>query len=386
MEHEEDIRRPAIRTGLAVTLLSGSDREATMRVAAHLAGTPGAEPQGAVETDGDDADEFAIELAESLSADADRGVRGNSMIVLEPDASVMEVALVFERVVERRDLTSARVGIRDVVAVSSLSEIRRLLFGADVAPGSDGRADAGSEVDGVEDYNAPERLAERLEFASLIVLTDLGEGAGVAGGVRGAGSAGGAADALALSLLGRLAPMARVLSMGDLATFGARGSLLFRRRAHHLASTMGWQRELGGRVPSSVELGPVGAFVFRDPRPFHPERLHAAIARDFVPQRIGWVLRSRGLVRLASRADRVGSWASAGDVLSLDPTGMLSWDADSPIGQEIVFFGYGLDHEALSEVLGRCLLTIEELVAGPHAWRNFADPFPAWVDEPGHSH
>jgi hypothetical protein len=89
-------------------------------------------------------------------------------------------------------------------------------------------------------------------------------------------------------------------------------------------------------------------------------------------------------VRLATRGGRVGSWASAGDVLDLEPTGMLSWHADSPIGQELVFFGPGLDERALAATLAECLLTVDELVAGPDAWASYEDPFPEWVVEHHH--
>jgi G3E family GTPase len=381
MEHNNDVRRPVIRTGLAVTLISGSDYRAAMDVAAQLSGEPGAPPESEVETPGESAEEFGVELAESLARDADNGNRGNALVVLEPDASVMEVALVFERVVEQRDSGAARVGIRDVIAVSSVAEVRALLFGDVPKRPQSGSADP-------ESLNAPEQLAERLEFASIIVLTDLADLGGNADLTDQADRAGNATDPQrveqVLMLLAKLSPAARVLPGADLGDLVGRGTLLFRRRAHQLAASMGWQRELSGRVSITEQHAPVGTFVFRDPRPFHPERLSAAVASELVPERVGRILRSRGLVRLASRPDRVGSWATAGEVLRLDPTGMLSWDADSPIGQEIVFFGHQLDREALTDVLGRCVLTPAELVAGADAWSSYADPFPGW--EHGHEH
>jgi hypothetical protein len=388
MEHENDVRRPSIRSGLAVTLISGSDHGAATEVATLLSGAPGAPPHAEVETPGEGAEEFAIELADVVSRDADDGSRGNTLVVLEPNASVMEVALVFERVVEGRDHGAARVGIRDVIAVSSVAEISALMFG-------DRWGWPEANASDPESLNAPERLAERLEFASMIVLTDVDAGAvnfgSLDAGLRRRDPSPGARATdtperveLVGALLAKLSPSARVLTRADLGDLEGRGTLLFRRRAHQLAASMGWQRELGGQVSVVERLAPVGTFVFRDPRPFHPGRLNDAIVSELVPDRVGRILRSRGLVRLASRPERVGSWATAGDVLRLDPTGMLSWDTDSPIGQELVFFGYGLDREALSRVLGRCLLTPDELVAGAEVWRSYEDLFPEW--EHGHSH
>jgi hypothetical protein len=71
-------------------------------------------------------------------------------------------------------------------------------------------------------------------------------------------------------------------------------------------------------------------------------------------------------------------------VLRLDPTAMASWDPESPAGQEIAFTGERLDGSLLDEILGACLLEPDELVAGPDAWRGYADPFPAWDTEHRH--
>lgn len=146
---------------------------------------------------------------------------------------------------------------------------------------------------------------------------------------------------------------------------------------------MGWQVALAGEAAPTSTDG-MGVHVFRDPRPFHPGRLHAAVAHDLVPGPVGRIVRSRGLVRLATRPATVGAWATAGDVLSLDPTAMRSWDADSPAGQEIAFVGEHLDGELLDRILGACLLAPAELVAGPDAWHGYADPFPVWDTEHRH--
>lgn len=71
-------------------------------------------------------------------------------------------------------------------------------------------------------------------------------------------------------------------------------------------------------------------------------------------------------------------------MLSLDPTAMRSWDADSPAGQEIALVGECLDGALLDEILGACLLEAAELVAGPAEWHGYADPFPVWDTEHRH--
>ena len=119
--------------------------------------------------------------------------------------------------------------------------------------------------------------------------------------------------------------------------------------------------------------------VFRDPRPFHPARLCEVVGNCLEPAQVGTILRSRGLIRLASRPKRVGLWASAGRVLNIEPTTMLSWDTESPVGQEIVFFGHQLRHDRLLDALSGCLLSDDELIAGPMEWVDYHDAFPEWL-------
>jgi G3E family GTPase len=148
---------------------------------------------------------------------------------------------------------------------------------------------------------------------------------------------------------------------------------------------MGWQQQLAEGTPAAGTRDIIGTHVFRDPRPFHPERLHAALGERLVPDVVGRILRSRGFVRLATRPDRVGIWSTAGDILDLDPTSMVGWDPDSPIGQEIVFFGLDLDRAAPDLTLSSCLLGTDELEAGPTAWARYPDPFPKWGIHHHHS-
>jgi hypothetical protein len=363
--------RPGIPArGLAVTLVSSGSAELSERMAHRASGlAEGAGPTGALDVEDADSAEFAVRLGEWLGRDAEQGATGHTIVALDPAADTLEVALVLEHVLAERRREMGREGapvcIREVMAVSSVAEISALLFGA-----------GGGASRGAAGLDEPGRLARRLEFAGTIVLADTQ-------GLPGPGTGSPAETAIVLAFLAKLAPAATVVSPERLGpprgTATRSPELVVPGRAHRLGASMGWQRELTEGAPASGLRDVVGTYVFRDPRPFHPERLHAAVARDLVPETVGRILRSRGFVRLASRPERVGSWATAGDVLDLDPTAMLSWDVSSPIGQEIVFFGLDLDRPRLEHTLSRCLLIPGELAAGPEAWHGYADPFPEWA-------
>jgi G3E family GTPase len=359
MDAHPNASPPVTRGGLAVTLISATDLRAASRVAAAVTGTPLGEDPQVVEVPDGDSGLLGAELADGLVADADDGRTGLAVVALDPAADPLEVALVLEHVVEARHPGSTPIGVLDVVAVSSVAEVRDALL--------DPRDDDGP-------LDAAERLAGRLECASVVVLDDLEPERPTADARR------------VLALLALLAPDARIVACGDRASLVPTPVRIARQRVRRLAAGMGWQAALAGRLAAAgaTPTRGMGIHVFRDPRPFHPERLRRAVARDLVPGPAGRIVRSRGLVRLASRPETVGSWSTAGDVLSLDPTAMRSWDPESPAGQEIAFVGEGLDGEALDAILGACLLAPDELVAGPDAWRGYADPFPAWDTEHRH--
>ncbi len=357
MDPHANARPSVVRGGLPVTLVSASDLGAASRVAAAAVGAPASAAPAVVEAPGGDSGDLGADLADGLIADVDDGRRGLAVVALEPAADPLEVALVLEHVVEARHPGSTPIGILDVVAVSSVAEIRELLLepgDADTTP-----------------FDAAERLAGRLECASVVVLDDLDPDRPTPGARR------------AVALLAHLAPDARVVATADRASLAPAPLRIGRGRARGLAAGMGWQVALAGEAAPTSTDG-MGVHVFRDPRPFHPGRLHAAVAHDLVPGPVGRIVRARGLVRLATRPATVGAWATAGDVLSLDPTAMRSWDADSPAGQEIAFVGEHLDGALLDGILGACLLGPAELVAGPAEWHGYADPFPVWDTEHRH--
>lgn len=345
---------------LQVSLISSLDHSAASHVAALLSGRAPSATHPASSHDGmadtRESGEFALDLADHLCALADQGTRGHTVVALGPTADPVEIGLIVDRIFDSRGADEHTIRLRDLVTVVSVSDVRHLLF-----------CDHAGADDPIHDYDVAERLALQLEFASVIVMT------------------GGDAHPEswrdeAAALIARLNPRALVVPIGSVARLAT-------TRRHGvdailLGRSLGWMLELARTADPPTRQHGVNTVVFRDPRPFHPARLAEVVDHCLEPAEVGTILRSRGLIRLASRPQRVGSWASAGRVLNLDPTSMLSWDPESPLGQEIVFFGHELRYDKLLAALSACLLSDDELVAGPMEWANYRDPFPVWpVDD-----
>jgi G3E family GTPase len=147
-------------------------------------------------------------------------------------------------------------------------------------------------------------------------------------------------------------------------------------------ASAGWIKELESEhVPETEEYG-ISSFVFRNKKPFHPDRFLAYLNERF-PQNI---IRSKGLFWLASRSNQALLWSSAGGSCKADSAGVWwasmsfsqridsasfnenkeqiesGWDAqfgDRKI--ELVFIGQHLDKEGMIVQLNECLLTDEEV-------------------------
>jgi len=299
-------------------------------------------------------EDFALVLAEQLVASAEDGARGRTAVHIPAEADPVEIALVLPRVFAER---GRDVAVQDIVAVATASDLRALLF-------REGAPDEAVDVD------IPEKLALQLEFATAVVVTDTDAVPPI--------------ELLEIrGLLSKLNPSATQLELTPATSLRRFDGGLRRTSAEMFGRTAGWMLELSG-VPLPTTVHGIGCVAYRDPRLFHPARLAAVVDSWLEPADAGLIVRSRGLVRLATRADRVGSWSTAGEVLALDPTAMTSWEVDTPAGQELVFFGRDLNHDYITRVLNSCLLSDEELIAGPREWETYVDPFPAWNLEHNH--
>ncbi|GAA2059076.1 GTP-binding protein [Streptomyces carpaticus] len=139
-------------------------------------------------------------------------------------------------------------------------------------------------------------------------------------------------------------------------------------------------------LPQEADESGVTTLVWRRRRPFHPERLYAAL-EDLTCA----AARSRGRFWLADRPDTLLAWDAAGGALCVEPAGPwlaalpdAAWEMVPPVRraaaaldwdpvcgdrvQHLVFTSPGLDTEGLTAVLESCLLTDAEYAAGRGAW------------------
>lgn len=137
------------------------------------------------------------------------------------------------------------------------------------------------------------------------------------------------------------------------------------------AETAGWAEELaGGHTPETEEYG-IGSLTYVADRPFHPERLDAAL------NQLRGLLRSKGFCWFATRPELAAIWSQAGPNLTFEPAAWWS-SLDTPPGQEIVLIGVKLDRDRVRKLLDAALLTEAEFAAGPPIWASYPDPFPSW--------
>lgn len=146
-----------------------------------------------------------------------------------------------------------------------------------------------------------------------------------------------------------------------------------------------------GHVPETEEYG-ISSFVYQARRPFHPQRLHQLLTGSGA---LKGVLRSKGLLWLATQNDLPFNWSLAGGRAYMQPAG-LWWSAidpsqipaehkpaieevsQEPYGdrrQELVFIGNDMDEHLLRRRLDEALLQPNELEGGLKLWRSLQDPF-----------
>lgn len=166
-------------------------------------------------------------------------------------------------------------------------------------------------------------------------------------------------------------------------------------------SSAGWIQELENRnngiahTPETEEYG-ISSFVFRDKRPFHPQRFWDYLGNDWH----SGIIRSKGLFWIASRPDEALNWSQAGGSLRAEGAGV--WWVSMPFREriryasyvenqksiesrwdkrfgdrqnELVIIGQELNEDLICLELEKCLCTEEEIRSMENGKR-FIDPFP----------
>jgi len=199
-------------------------------------------------------------------------------------------------------------------------------------------------------------------------------------------------------ILGKLNPRARIVrcreGQVELTDVLGTGAYSLQESAAHPA----WLSVPRGQEQTESEEYGIFSFVFRSRRPFHPKRLSDAIDAGLEDGFLVGVLRSKGLVWIASRNEWAYGWSQAGCSVRISPAGFW-WAAapndqwpqdestiaeirsffDGPHGdrrQELVFIGQGMSQSNIRGILEKCLLTDAEMQAGPEVWAFLEDPFP----------
>lgn len=222
-----------------------------------------------------------------------------------------------------------------------------------------------------EDYRTiVNLLTDQIEFADVIILnkTDLVD-----------------EDTLAVlqAAIQKLNPRAKIIksSFGKVDPKEILNTKLF--DYDEAEQSAGWIEELNKdkHTPETEEYG-IGSFVFRNKRPFHPQRFLDYAQSNFPAS----IIRSKGLFWIASRPAQAMSWGQAGGSLKADSAGVwwssmpfeyrMNFEAfihnqsvieegwDKAFGDrknELVFIGQNLNKEEIIQELEACLCTDHEI-------------------------
>ncbi|WP_322906113.1 GTP-binding protein [Paenibacillus sp. SGZ-1009] len=157
------------------------------------------------------------------------------------------------------------------------------------------------------------------------------------------------------------------------------------------SQSAGWIQELlkEEHTPETEEYG-ISSFVYRRKVPFHPERL-----LNWVKKYPSSIVRSKGLMWIATRNNMAISFSHAGTSKQLSPAGLwvaalsqeeLDYHFDGEVPRtpdwddtwgdrvtKLVFIGVDMDRQQIESSLDEALLTREELHGN---WRELNDPLP----------
>ncbi|MGI5427593.1 CobW family GTP-binding protein [Streptomyces sp. CA-179760] len=256
----------------------------------------------------------------------------------------------------------------------------------------DDLADGGLAAAATDQRTVADTFARQLEYAPVLALADSPE-----------------ADDEDRELLAQLHPTARQvpIGQGDLADRPADDGLTVpapRRRAltplaeaalagFDVEAAAAAQHPACALLPAEADAHGVSTLVWHRYRPFHPERLYAAL-EDLTCA----AARSRGRFWLADKTDTLFHWDAAGGALCVESAGPwlaslpdAAWEMVPPVrraaaaldwhpehgdrGQHLVFTSPGLDRDGLERLLESCLLTDAEYAAGRDAWQRLPHAF-----------
>ena len=234
----------------------------------------------------------------------------------------------------------------------------------------DDLADGGLAAAATDQRTVADTFARQLEYAPILAVTESEE-----------------VDEEDRELLAQLHPTARqvVIGLGDLAAAALAGfDVEAAAAAQHPACAL---------LPAEADAHGVSTLVWHRNRPFHPERLYAAL-EDLTCA----AARSRGRFWLADKPDTLLHWDAAGGALCVESAGPwlaslpdAAWDMVPPVRraaaaldwhpehgdccQHLVFTSPGLDRDGLEHLLESCLLTDAEYAAGRAAWKRLPPAF-----------
>ncbi|MGW4819419.1 CobW family GTP-binding protein [Streptomyces sp. NPDC004227] len=253
----------------------------------------------------------------------------------------------------------------------------------------DDLADGGFAAAATDQRTVADTFARQLEYAPVLAVADSPE-----------------ADDEDRELLAQLHPTARRVPIGHGDQAGAtpapaRARETAPRSELVRAALAGFDVEAAAAaqhpacalLPAEADAHGVSTLVWRRHRPFHPERLYAAL-EDLTCA----AARSRGRFWLADRPDTLLHWDAAGGALCVEGAGPwlaalpdAAWDLVPPVRraaaaldwhpehgdrcQHLVFTSPGLDRDGLERLLESCLLTDAEYAAGRESWRGLASAF-----------
>ncbi|MFF7894336.1 CobW family GTP-binding protein [Streptomyces sp. NPDC007907] len=255
----------------------------------------------------------------------------------------------------------------------------------------DDLADAGLAAAATDQRTIADTFARQLEYAPVLAVADSPE-----------------ADDEDRELLAQLHPTARRAPVGEGAPVGRaddgltvptprRGPLSPLAQAalagFDVEAAAAAQHPACALLPAEADAHGVSTLVWHRRRPFHPERLYAAL-EDLTCA----AARSRGRFWLADKPDTLFHWDAAGGALCVEGAGPwlaslpdAAWEMVPPVrraaaaldwhpehgdrGQHLVFTSPALDRDGLERLLESCLLTDAEYAAGPDAWQRLPHAF-----------